>query len=112
MNVKFLLTSLKNKKEIKKLFNQGLIISNSFFIFKYLPNKTNVSIRFVISTSKKIFPTAVKRNKIKRQIRVFMKQIDNFNRSIDLLVIVKKAYDVNNFIKNGTSFKSLISKII
>ena len=63
---------LKGYKNIDMLFGSGKRVSSSFLSCVYLLNKSDS--RFVVSVPKKNFSLAVDRNKLKRQLRVFIKK--------------------------------------
>ena len=58
--------SLKNKKEITKLFESGKSYSSGIVFAKVLDSNES---KFVFTVSKKKFKTAVDRNRIKRLMR-------------------------------------------
>lgn len=100
---------LKKNLDIKNLFHKGRFISNSLLIFKYQNNNLNKT-RFAISVNKKIFRTAVIRNKIKRQIRHIMRELNEY-KSVDILIIIKNGYLSQDFLDIKKSFESLYNKI-
>ena len=80
---------LRDTKEIAKVFKTGRYIHGSYVFIKYTPNKQKTA-RVAISASTKIFKQAVKRNRIKRQIREALKPHLGHLPKLDILVIVKK----------------------
>lgn len=102
-------TILKKNLEIKQLFQKGKFISNSIFVLKYQENYFKQT-RYAISVNKKIFRTAVLRNKIKRQIRNIVRNLPSY-KNIDILVIVKNLYLEKDFNTINNSFQSLYNKI-
>ncbi|MDR3163579.1 MAG: ribonuclease P protein component [Mycoplasmataceae bacterium] len=84
-------------------------ISNSVFKFKYIPNKL-VQTRCGLAVSKKKYKTAVLRNKIKRQVRMMMQDILTSNH-VDIVVIVKEAYQGNTYQENKKLFIDLYNAI-
>ena len=95
--------SLKSNLQIKELFKTGKSLKTNDFLLKYRKNTTG-NLQFAISVNKKIFRTAVIRNKIKRQIRQIVRSLKQI-KSIDMLVIVASNY-LNN--KYETNKKNII----
>lgn len=97
--------SLKQKKDFRRLITKGKKISNSLFHLIYFKKfnkekatETKKQFRYAISVNKKTFRTAVLRNKIKRQIRSLIRNLEE-PKNIDCLIVVKKEY-LNNDYKN------------
>lgn len=105
-NIRFLV--IRKNSEISDILQTGYSLSNECFTIKYI--KTKDKYQFAIATSKKIFKTAVQRNKIKRQIRTFVQKIVQIT-PIKFLIIVKKQYLKNTYAKNNLLFLNLINKI-
>ena len=101
-------STIRKNSEISAILQTGRSLSNDCYTIKYV--KTKDEYQFAIATSKKIFKTAVQRNRIKRQIRTFVQKIVKI-RPIKFLIIVKKQYLTNTYIKNSSLFQDLINKI-
>jgi len=100
-------TSLKSKKVINNLFENGKKIFTKDFTFIYLPNDVNIN-RYVLCVSKKNFKKAVDRNKIKRQIRNMIK----FDKvGFDIALMVKGTYDINKFSENMKNINIGLNKM-
>ena len=99
--------SISKKSEISKIFSKGQVISNSVYLFKYLPSKT---FRLGISAAKKNFKLSITRNKIKRQLRNMFYSFNSFPK-IDLFVIVKKTYKTNEYGEMLKHLKLLYTKL-
>ena len=106
-SVKF--STIKKNSEIAEIFHSGHSLFNNCFTINYVRESNEY--KFAISVNKKIFRTAVERNKIKRQIRTFIRQIKNI-RPIQFLVIVKKQYLKNTYNRNSLLFQELLQKAI
>ncbi len=98
---------IKNKIEFNKIFNNSKQIHSNLYIIKYSKND---EFRYGISISKKMFKLAVTRNKIKRQIKSIINSID-INLNLNIIVLVKKNYDVNNYSKSKEDFIKIIKKL-
>lgn len=102
-------STIRKNSEIATIFQTGFSLSNDCFIVNYL--KTANEYKFAISVNKKIFKTAVQRNKIKRQVRTFVRKIVN-PKPIKFLIIVKKQYLKNTYNSNNLLFQNLLQKVI
>lgn len=105
-NIKF--STIRKNSEISTILQTGCSLSNDCYTIKYV--KTKDKYQFAIATSKKIFRTAVQRNRIKRQIRTFVQKIAK-NKPVKFLILVKKQYLKNTYTKNNLLFQDLINKI-
>jgi len=54
---------------------------------------------------------AVTRNKIKRQVRMMIDGVSDYTKSLDLIVVVSKKYDVNQYNENANELTQLLSTI-
>ena len=108
MKDKIVGVSLKRNSQIKNVLKQGLTISGDVYILKYKDSEQKFE--FAISTNKKIFRTAVIRNKIKRQIKSFIRNMPNL-KLIKLLIIVKAKFLDNSYEQNYLSLEKMIVKV-
>ena len=67
-------SALKNKKKIETIFDKGFVIKAKGLLLKGYDFNDDET-KFGVSVSKKSFPTAVKRNLIKRRIRHQVKDL-------------------------------------
>jgi ribonuclease P protein component len=100
--------TIKKRSDFEVLMKKGKVISNQVYLFRFISNPTQL--RYAIATNKKIFRTAVLRNKIKRQIRVFLRLITNIKNK-DILIIVKNTYIENDNKVNLQHFLNLYNTI-
>lgn len=85
--------------------------ANDSFVM-YARDKEKVQARVGISVSKKM-GNAVVRNKIKRQVRMMIVNIVNFDEyPLDIIVIVRQKYLDNSFEDNQKNLEKLIKKAI
>ena len=68
-----MLCSIKSKKKIETLFNSGKVVKAKGLSIRYY-NFNDNKISFGVSVPKKLFPSAVKRNLLKRRLRVQTKK--------------------------------------
>jgi ribonuclease P protein component len=103
---------LRNTTEIAKVFKFGKYIHGSYVFIKYTPNRKKTA-RVAISVSTKIFKQAVKRNRIKRQIREIAKPYLSKLPAMDILIIVKKELTIDiNSQKIKTDISNIFNKLI
>lgn len=107
---------MKKDYRVRKNEDFGVIIrkkqsiASKTFIIYYLKNDINHS-RVGISVSKKL-GNAVVRNKIKRQIRMMIQDVFDFDNNYDYIVIVRNNYLNNNFETNKKDMLYLYNKMI
>ena len=71
------------------MYKNGKIASNQNFTLRFLKNGKNTN-RLGVVISKKVSKKAVKRNKLRRQIKAYFAQIsNNLKTGYDLLINVK-----------------------
>lgn len=88
----------------KRYFNQDLTINIDYKQEKYA--------RVGLSVSKKV-GNAVTRNKVRRQLRMMLDAlIDYENFDYDLIIIVRKTYLNNSFEINKNNLENLLKKYI
>ena len=86
---------IKKYSEFQKVIAEGEVKKTSFFVSYTLTNELGHS-RFGISVPKKI-GTAVLRNRVKRQVRSAIGQSTDFFKSVDVVLIVRKTYQTEEF---------------
>ena len=99
---------IKKYSEFQKVIEAANVKKTCFFVSYRLENELGYS-RFGISVPKKT-GNAVIRNRIKRQVRSAIGQSTNFEKSIDIVLIVRKSYDVNQFTKVKSEIQELLNK--
>ena len=99
---------VKKSSEIESIIKKRQSKGNQYFVLYKSENHENSHFRFAVSVSKK-FGNAVKRNKIKRQIREIISKkevIDHY----DIFVVVKNNANSLHFAEIKKSIDWLISK--
>lgn len=100
---------IKNSIEFQNIVKNTKCVKTNEFIIHYQKNELGY-LRVGISTPKYL-GCAVIRNKIRRQIRaMFLKQNIN-DESLDLIVVVRRSYKIDEFESNLNSLNKTISKI-
>ncbi len=80
---------LKNKKKIDLIFEKGSTIKGKGFLLKTYDFEDDL-VEFGVSVSKKLYPSAVKRNLIKRRIREQIKSlglVDLMSKGVSFFMI-------------------------
>lgn len=99
---------LKNEDFTSVMNFNRLARSNSYLVF-VKPNALN-HVRIGISTSKKL-GNAVTRVKIRRQIRAYISQYDNYDLKYDIVIIIKKGYLLKDNLYNKVELFNLINQL-
>jgi ribonuclease P protein component len=101
---------IKKDRDFKRIIAKKRILRDDFFVIYYDWNETQIT-RVGVSVSKK-HGGAVKRNRIRRQIKAMLSDILSFKESVDLIVITRNDYDENQFHENKSKLKELIKKTL
>jgi len=80
--------SLKSRWEFDQVFNRGRKIVNTGFALRYL-NVDRTGLRIGICVGKSL-ANAVKRNRLKRQIREIIRRVDFKQDSIDMVLVARR----------------------
>ena len=99
---------IKKYTEFQKVIEAADVKKTSFFVSYTLENELGYS-RFGISVPKKT-GNAVIRNRIKRQVRSAIGQSTDFEKSVDIVLVVRKSYDINQFTKVKSEIQELLNK--
>lgn len=99
---------IKKYSEFQKVIEADNVKKTSFFVSYTLENELGYS-RFGISVPKKT-GNAVIRNRIKRQVRSAIGQSTDFEKSVDIVLIVRKSYDINQFTIVKSEIQELLNK--
>ncbi len=105
-NKKF--SSIKDKKIIEQIFTSAKIVSNRYYLIRFISSNNNAKIG--INVSKKNFKRAVMRNKIKRQVKSFIYNSDSIPQK-NIFIIIKNTYDSKNHIEMQKNLYLLLKKI-
>ncbi|MDR2823351.1 MAG: ribonuclease P protein component [Mycoplasmataceae bacterium] len=101
--------SLKDEHSFKNILSSRLSFSNSSYRICYIPNRLK-TLQYGIAVGKKTFRTAVLRNKIKRQIRMFLVKLPTI-KCVDIVILVREGYLKNTFLENSKLFLDLYNNI-
>lgn len=99
---------IKKHNEFQEVIARGDLIRSKFFSFYILKNELGYT-RIGISVPKKS-GNAVIRNKIKRQIRAMCARNCDYSKSLDLVIIIKKAYTTDNFAEIEHDIQEIFKK--
>ena len=99
---------IKKYSEFQKVIKEGEVKKTCFFVSYVTPNELGYS-RFGISVPKKT-GNAVERNRIKRQVRSAIGQSANFEKSVDIVLIVRGSCKTTEFNQILSEIKEIIEK--
>ena len=100
---------IKKNVEFNKVIDEGKLIKSDSLTLYFLENTLGYT-RIGISIPRKS-GKAVVRNKMKRQIRAIIAHDVDLHKSIDIVLIARKQYDINQFEKTRFDIKYLIEKV-
>lgn len=106
-------SSLRKNIEIIKVIKEGKKNYSKDFTVFYLKDHNQNKCKVVISISKKFFKLAVKRNKIRRQIKAIFietKILDSYN-NYSFVIVIKQTYDVTKYLVNKQKIVKNINSI-
>jgi len=87
---------LRNKKDFQAVYRRGKSINHQGLVFKYLPNPPRKNFRFLVP--KKVVPSVVKRNQLRRRLReIIRKDLNTITKNINGIFVVKKDLTDKNF---------------
>jgi len=99
---------IKDSDDFASTIKHGRTIRNQSFTIHYAVNNMGHT-RVGISVSKKL-GNAVKRNRIKRQIRSMCRNLINFDANeLDLVIIAKNNFTNNSFGENQSLLSDLLN---
>ena len=101
---------VKKNEDFSRIIKRKQSMANRTFIIYYLKNDIGHA-RIGISVSKKL-GKAVIRNKIKRQVRMIVKETINLDDNYDYIVIIRNKYLDLDFNSNLNELKYLYKKIL
>jgi ribonuclease P protein component len=81
------------KRLFEEVFSNGKTIKTNYFLLKYRTNEENI-VRVSVVASKKIFKTAVLRNKVKRKFKAILKETNLIQTNNDLIFILNKNIEI------------------
>ena len=100
---------LRKNYEFQKTISENKSFFNDYLVIYYLPNDFN-RLRVGISISKK-FVNAVSRNKLKRQVRSILDNINYFSKPFDLVIILRKPFLKITFLEKKKMIKEMLKRI-
>lgn len=103
---------IRSTKEIQNvLSSKNRLHSNALTLF-FSQNARHKKVRFVFIVSKKISLKAVIRNKVRRQIKAMINEINLTMNFIDVVVIAKQNFLNNTYQQNLKILSKLLNKIV
>lgn len=100
---------VKKNEEFQEIIKLKKFVACPSFAL-YIKPKSDKYSRFGISCGKKM-GNAVVRNKIKRQCRGMLQELDSANKRFDGILMVRQAYHKFSYEENKKSLESLLKKV-
>lgn len=100
---------VKRQEDFQEIIQGHKLEKSKSFIIYYQKNNLN-RVRVGVSVSKKI-GNAIKRNKIKRQVRHILHDLIDISKPVDLIVIVRINYENNTFSEKQKLMTEMLNKI-
>lgn len=101
---------IKKNEEFQKIISKKLSVANKQFVV-YFSKKIENYARVGISISKKL-GKAVDRNLYKRQLRMIIQEIINFNDfEYDLIIIIRNSFISSSYIDNKKQLENILKKV-
>ena len=100
---------IKKHSEFQDVISKGKLERSKCFNMYFVKNTLNEA-RIGISVPKKS-GNAVVRNKIKRQVRAICGQVMNFSLNYDLVLVIRKEYNIENFSLIKDELENLLKKL-
>ncbi len=100
---------VKRHEEFQDIMRESKCEKSGFFAIYFQKSEIPFT-RVGISVSKKN-GNAVIRNKIKRQIRAITDEMTNYQDPLNLIIVARNAYDINDFAKGKEQLSTLLQNI-
>lgn len=102
--------TIKKYQEFKEILDIHKFKRNQLFSIYFRKNNFDYT-RIGILVSKKN-GNSVTRNKIKRQVRSIIEDTTNYDKNRDLIIVISKNYNTQNFEENSLLLKNLLNDIL
>ncbi len=99
---------VKKSEEFEKIIKYKRFIVDPAIVL-YIKPRVEKKSRIGITVKKKI-GNAVVRNKVKRQIRMMVQEIYNYEEEFDTIILIKEKYIENDYIFNKKVLERLYNK--
>lgn len=99
---------VKKSQEFEKIIKNKRFFADPSIVL-YVKKREGEYARIGITVKKKI-GNAVIRNKVKRQVRMMVQEIYDFDENFDSIILIKEKYVKNNFQTNKNILERLYKK--
>lgn len=103
------LNRIKKNADFNRVIEEGRIVKSDSLTLYFQKNTLGFT-RIGISIPKKS-GNAVVRNKMRRQIRAIIASDVSLDKSYDVILIARKQFDINQFIKTKQDINELFKKV-
>jgi len=100
---------IRKNQEFQQIIQKKKFVVNQSFSIYYKVKQEEYG-RFGISCGKKI-GNAVIRNKVKRQVRMMLLELDAFSKPFDAIVIIRQTFLEQEYEKNKKDLALLLKKV-
>ena len=100
---------IKKNEEFQEIIQSAEKKTSALYVLYYRKKKEEKN-RIGIAVPKKL-GHAVDRNLIKRQVRMIVEECGALEKDLDMIVVVRKGYDVKDYQKSKNSFQTMLNHI-
>lgn len=100
---------IRKNNDFKKIISEHHVYKTNEYTFYFAKNNLGYA-RVGVSVSSKI-GNAVKRNKIKRQIKYMLKDLIKLDQNNDVVIIVRDGFKQNTFQQNFDSLNKALKEL-
>jgi ribonuclease P protein component len=99
---------VKNE-EFQRIIGAKNYVTNAAFSLYYAVKYKDTG-RYGISVGKKL-GGAVERNKVKRQVRMMISELSEFNETFDVIIMVRQGYLKQDYVSNKKDLENSLNKV-
>lgn len=100
---------VRKSQEFKSIMNNKRFYSSPSLVV-YIKPKAQETPRIGISVTKRL-GNAVQRNKVKRQVRMMVQEVFQFEESFDTIILVREQFRKENYETNRNNLLGLYKKV-
>ena len=104
------INTIKKYREFKEILNLRHFKRNDLFCVYFRDNSCDHTRVGLLVTKRN--GNAVTRVKIKRQTRSIVDSVFDYKKAMDVIIVINKKYDVNEFEKNKIALTSILTSLL